>query len=173
MFSALSDSARGGFRTACNRNGTAIGTHAPNVSQARLHPFVPAVFRWQQILNPIGMRGASHRKQQTSENMKPTILTTCNASRRDSFDPAMCSHRVSPIANYHYHSVTFESFRANCGRTSVRSFWNITGDYLKSEARHDFLGEAALFAVVVITAFLPLISNAHALMEFVRAMGNY
>jgi hypothetical protein len=55
----------------------------------------------------------------------------------------------------------------------VRSFWNITGDYLKNEARHDFLGEAALFAVAVITAFLPLISNAQALMGFVRAIGNY
>jgi hypothetical protein len=119
------------------------------------------------------MRGASHRKQQTSENMKPTILTTCSARRRDSFDPAVRSHRVSPIANYNYHSVTFESFRANCGRTSVRSFWNITGDYIKNEARHDFLGEAALFAVVIITAFLPLISNAPALMEFARAIGNF
>ena len=105
--------------------------------------------------------------------MKPTILTTCNASRRDSFGPAMRSRHMSLIANYNYHAVTFESFRANCGRTSVRSFWNITGDYLKNEARHDFLGEVALFAVVVITAFLPLISNAHALMEFVRAIGNY
>jgi hypothetical protein len=105
--------------------------------------------------------------------MKPTILTTCNASRRDSFDPATRNRRMSQIADYNYHSATFESFRANCGRTSVRSFWNITGDYLKNEARHDFLGEAALFAVVVVTAFLPLISNAHALMEFVRANGNY
>lgn len=105
--------------------------------------------------------------------MKPTILTTCKASRRGSFDPAMGSRHGSPIANHNYHSVTFEGFRANCGRTSVRSFWNIAGDYLKNEARHDFLGEAALFAVVVVTAFLPLISNAHALMEFVRAIGNY
>lgn len=85
----------------------------------------------------------------------------------------MRSRHMSLIANYNYHAVTFKSFRASCGRTSVRSFWNITGDYLKNEARHDFLGEAALFAVVVITAFLPLISNAHALMEFVRAIGNY
>jgi hypothetical protein len=119
------------------------------------------------------MRGASYRKQQTPETMKPTILTTCNASRRHSFDPAMSSRRMSLIANYNYNSLTFESFRANCGRTSVRSFWNITGDYLKHEARHDFLGEAALFAVVIVTAFLFLISNAHALMEFVRAIGSY
>jgi hypothetical protein len=105
--------------------------------------------------------------------MKPTISTTCKASRRDSFDSAIRSRHGSPIANHNYHSVTFEGFRANCGPTSVRSFWNITGDYFKNEARHDFLGEAALFAVVVVTAFLPLISNAHALMEFVRAIGNY
>jgi hypothetical protein len=105
--------------------------------------------------------------------MKPTILTTCKASRRESFDSTMGSRHGSPISNHNYHSVTFEGFRANCGPTPVRSFWNITGDYLKNEARHDFLGEAALFAVVVITAFLPLISNAHALMGFVRAIGNY
>ena len=106
--------------------------------------------------------------------MKPTILTACNASRRrDAINPAMRSRHTSLIANYNYHSATFESFRANCGWTSVRSFWNITGDYLKNEARHDFLGEAALFAVIVVTAFLPLISNAHALMGFVRAIANY
>jgi hypothetical protein len=55
----------------------------------------------------------------------------------------------------------------------VRSFWNITGDYLKKRSAPRFLGEVALFAVVVITAFLPLISNAHALMGFVRAIANY
>jgi hypothetical protein len=108
-----------------------------------------------------------------SEIMKPTILTTCNAGRRDSFDPATRRPRMSSIANYNYHSVVFEDFRANCGRTAVRSFWNITGDYMKNEARNDFLGEAALFAVIIITALLPLISNAHALMGFVRAIGNF
>jgi hypothetical protein len=105
--------------------------------------------------------------------MKPTLLTTRKARRGDSFDPELGSRHGSPIANHNYHSVTFEGFRANCGPTSVRSFWNITGDYLKNEARPDFLGEAALFAVIVITAFLPLMGNAHALMEFVRAIGNY
>ena len=105
--------------------------------------------------------------------MKPTILTTCKASRRDSFDPEVDSRHRSPIANHNYNSITFEAFRANCGPTSVRSFWNITGDYFKNEARQDLLAEAALFAVVVVTAFLPLISNAHALMGFVRALGNY
>jgi hypothetical protein len=105
--------------------------------------------------------------------MKPTLLTAVNVSRQDSFDPAMRRDRRWPMTDYNYHSVALESFAANCGRSSVRSFWNITGDYLKNEARHDFLGEAALLGVIVITALLPLISNAHALMEFVRAIGNY
>jgi hypothetical protein len=105
--------------------------------------------------------------------MKPTILTTSNAGRRDSFDPSTRRPRLASIANYNYHSVVFEDFRANCGRTLVRSFWSIMDDYLKNEARNDFLGEAALFAVIVVTAFLPLISNAHALIGFVRAIGNF
>jgi hypothetical protein len=105
--------------------------------------------------------------------MKPTLLTALNASRHDSFDSSMRRDRRWPMTDHNYHSVALESFRANCGRTSVRSFWNITGDYLKNEARHDFFGEAALFGVIVITAVLPLISNAHALMEFVRAIANY
>jgi hypothetical protein len=104
--------------------------------------------------------------------MKPTILTTCKASRRDSFDPAMGSRHGSPISNDNYHSVTFEGLRANCGRASVRSFWNITGDYIKTKHGRIFPANA-LFAVVVITAFLPLISNAHALMGFLRALGNF
>jgi hypothetical protein len=40
-------------------------------------------------------------------------------------------------------------------------------------SHHDFLGEAELFAVIVLTAFLPLINNAHALLEFVGAIGNF
>jgi hypothetical protein len=105
--------------------------------------------------------------------MKPSILTICEGSRRGSFDAAKSSRYMPLSASCNYHSVTFESFRANCGRSPVRSFWNITGDYLKNEARQDFLGEAALFAVIVITALLPLINNTHALMGFVRAIGNY
>jgi hypothetical protein len=41
--------------------------------------------------------------------MKPTMLTTCNASRCDSFDPAMRNCRESLIVNYHYHSVAPQS----------------------------------------------------------------
>jgi hypothetical protein len=104
--------------------------------------------------------------------MKPIPMTTCDASRRDSFDH-MTRRPRSPITDYNYHSVSLGRSSANYARGSARSFWNIAGDYFKNEARRDFLGEAAFFAVIVVTAFLPLISNAHAVMEFVRAISNY
>jgi hypothetical protein len=92
--------------------------------------------------------------------MKPTSLT-------------LHKNRRSPLTDYNYHSVALESFNSNCARLSPRSLWDIGRNYFKNAARYDFLGEAGLFAVIVLTAFLPLINNAHALVEFVRAMGNF
>jgi hypothetical protein len=115
---------------------------------------------WREILNPFGMRGASHGKQQPIETMKPTPLT-------------LRGNRRSPITDYNYHSIVLEGSNSNCVRASAPSFRNISRNYFKNEARHDFLGEAALFAVIVFTAFLPLINNAHALVEFVRAISNF
>ena len=103
--------------------------------------------------------------------MKPTF-STISSLRRDSFDGARCGSRYSLVTDYNYHSVAFEESSARYARNRARSFWNITGDYFKNEARYDFWGEAALWAVLTITAFLPLISNARAVMEFMRAIGN-
>ncbi len=77
------------------------------------------------------------------------------------------------MTDYNYHSTALEGFNTNCRRVSGRSLWQISRNYFKNEARHDFLGEAALFAVVILTAFLPLISNAHALVESARAIGSF
>ncbi len=77
------------------------------------------------------------------------------------------------MTDYNYHSTALEGFNTNCGRVSGLSLWEISRNYFKKEARHEFLGEAALFAVVILTAFLPLINNAHTLVEFVRAISNY
>jgi len=119
--------------------------------------------------------GAAHLigNNKLLETMKPTPLTTYKESRRDSFDLAVGKRSRAPITDYNHHSVAFEESRTHHVRNPARSFWNITGDYFKNEARQDFFGEATLFAVLAVTAFLPLISNAHALMEFLRAIGNY
>ena len=104
----------------------------------------------------------------TSQKMKPLTLTA--QRRRDSFDPALNKYRRSPITDYNYQSVAFGEFGGRFVYNSPRSFWNIAGDYLKDEARHDFQAEALLFAFISITAALPLINNVHALIEFVRAI---
>ena len=105
--------------------------------------------------------------------MKPTFPTLISSRRGESFDGCNCRSRRSPLTDYNYHSIAFEGSSAPYVHARSRSFWNITGDYYKSEARQDFWGEASLWAVFALTAFLPLISNAHAVMEFVRAISSY
>jgi hypothetical protein len=105
--------------------------------------------------------------------MKPTFLTITTSLHRDSFDGGKRRNPRAPLTDYNYHSVAFEKSSARYLRNRARSFWNITGDYFKNEARYDFWGEAALWAVLTLTAFLPLITNAHAVMEFVRAISSY
>jgi len=104
--------------------------------------------------------------------MKPTFSTITNSLRRDSFELSVNKRPRAPLTDHNYHSVAIEEAGARYVRKCARSFWNITGDYFKNEARYDFWGEAALWAVLTITAFLPLISNARAVMEFMRAIGN-
>ena len=105
--------------------------------------------------------------------MKPTFPTIISSPRRDSFEYSVRKRPASPITDYNYHSIAFEGSSARYAPIRARSFWNITGDYFKNEARQDFWGEASLWAVLALTAFLPLITNAHAVMEFVRAIGSY
>ena len=102
--------------------------------------------------------------------MKPIPLTTYNYRQRDSFDRAVSKRNRPPITDYNYHSGAFEDLRAHYAPVHARSFWSITGDYFKREARHDFRSEAALFAIITITAALALINNLHALIEFVRGI---
>ncbi|PYJ66698.1 MAG: hypothetical protein DMF28_09750 [Verrucomicrobia bacterium] len=104
--------------------------------------------------------------------MKPTFPIISSA-RGESFDGGKRKSRRSPVTDYNYHSVAFEESSARYASARARSFWNITGDYLKNEARHDFWAEAVLWAVLTLTASLPLISDAHAVIEFIRAIGSY
>jgi hypothetical protein len=105
--------------------------------------------------------------------MKPTPLTTSQDRRRHPFDRAARKSRRSPITDYNYHSVAFAGSSRRYSRNPHPSFWKITGDYLKDEARHDFQSEGMLFAAITITAALPLINNVHALIEFLRAITSH
>jgi hypothetical protein len=105
--------------------------------------------------------------------MKPTFPTIIRSRCRESLGGSKCRSRRSPVTNYNYHSIAFEGSSAPYARAGARSFWNITGDYYRTEARQDFWGEASLWGVLALTAFLPLISNAHAVMGFVRAISGH
>jgi hypothetical protein len=53
----------------------------------------------------------------------------------------------------------------------VPSFLNISRDYFRNEARHDFASEAALFAMILITAAVPVVSGVYSVIELCRAFG--
>src|SRR5436190_23957268 len=105
--------------------------------------------------------------------MKPIHLTTPDHSRCDLFVPMGRERHRMLVTDYSYHSVAFGGSSGRYTRYPSRSFWKIAGDYLKDEARHDFQSEGMLFAVITVTAALPLINNVHALIEFVRALTSH
>lgn len=100
--------------------------------------------------------------------MKPKIETVDRTKTRDSFAPR--ADHPFPLTDCNYHSVALGGYSNGCARAEVPSFLNISRDYFKNEARHSFAGEAAFFAMIVLTAAVPLVSNAYALADFIRAI---
>ena len=74
-----------------------------------------------------------------------------------------------PKTDCNYRAVTLTGSCAK--RVNAPSFWKIGDDYFKTEASHDFAGESAVFAVIVMTVAVALLSSASALHDFVRAIG--
>lgn len=75
----------------------------------------------------------------------------------------------SRLIDCNYRPMTLDGFRGRCVTTRTPRFWNISGQYFQNEARRDFLVEAVCFAIVVITAAVPLVSAANAVVELCRA----
>jgi hypothetical protein len=61
-------------------------------------------------------------------------------------------------------------YHARCARIEAPSFRDISRQYFQKEARRDFVGEALLFAIMIVLATAPLLSTASALSEFCRAI---
>jgi hypothetical protein len=89
--------------------------------------------------------------------MKPTSIVT--------------HHTSFPLTDCNYYSVTLSGHCGRCVKPVVQSFRNISRQYFQKEARHDFVGEAILFAMLMITAAVPLVSAAYAVTELCRAFG--
>lgn len=96
--------------------------------------------------------------------MKPTLLLKTNAAKTPS--------RNFPAVASHYQLVTLPKFGSgNCACPKLPAFRQISGDYFRNEARGEFRRELIAFAAIVVTAAVPMISNAHALSDFLRAIG--
>ena len=94
------------------------------------------------------------------------------AAGDDSGGARVCYGRNFPKTDFNYHNASLAGCGARCGATfRAPSFRDISRDYLNREARNNFLIEAALFAMIVITAALPLLNGAHALAGLVRSLG--
>jgi hypothetical protein len=100
--------------------------------------------------------------------MKATIEQN-KVSRRG--DLAQKNGATFPIVDSNYHAVVLPSYRGGCLRPKFSSFRNISGEYFRSEARHEFCAEALAFLAIVITAAVPILNNMHALADFLRAIG--
>jgi hypothetical protein len=89
--------------------------------------------------------------------MKPTFTTT----REKRF----------PLIECNYHSVTVSGYMGRCVKPTAPSFRDISRLYFEKEARHDFFGEAVLFAILVVAATVPMVSGAYAIIQLCRAFG--
>ena len=100
--------------------------------------------------------------------MKPKIETVNRTKTRDSFAPR--ADHPFPLTDCNYHSVALGGYSNGCARAEVPSFLNISRDYFKNEARSMFATEAAFFSVIVVTAAVPLINTAMAMVHLVRSV---
>lgn len=102
--------------------------------------------------------------------MKPTSQFN-NSLGRDGFTVTSATRtRRAPVTDYSFQPTSVDQFHSHCGGERVAPFRSISGDYFKHEARQTFLGESMLFAVIIFTATVPLISSARELLHLVGAL---
>ena len=87
--------------------------------------------------------------------MKPTIHL--NQRHGQSMPKTDCNYHVG-------------SMPSRGGRFRSASIRDVSHDYFKNEARSTFATEAAVFSVIVMTAAVPLIYTAMALVHLVRSV---
>jgi hypothetical protein len=93
--------------------------------------------------------------------MKPTTQTIDQGRRRT-------SRRPFPVTDFSYQTIALDGYSGRCARTSVPSFRQISRDYFAGEDRHYFLAETFVFAAIMLTAAVPLVNGAHAVLNLIR-----
>jgi hypothetical protein len=80
------------------------------------------------------------------------------------------SVRKFPIVDFNYHSIMF-GHSGCCGREVRPAFYTLSRDYFNTEARRDFLAEAAVFGGIMAMAVFPILTGVHAMIDLVRVLG--
>jgi len=75
-----------------------------------------------------------------------------------------------PITDCNYHAVALGGYSGRCAKVAP-SFLNISRDYFKTEARHQFVEEAVYFAMMIVTTGVALGTSAYAIIQLCRAFG--
>jgi len=100
--------------------------------------------------------------------MKPTIQFN-EKSRRNLTDREFRKGSPLPKTDYSFQAASVTNGGGRCFGAPRPSFRAISQEYFKNEEPRSFAGEAAMFVVIVITAALPIINSASALMHLVRS----
>ena len=99
--------------------------------------------------------------------MKPTIQFN-EKSRPDLNDRELRQGSPLPKTDYSFQAASVTN-GGRCFGAPRPSFRAISQEYFKNEEPRSFAGEAALFVVIVLTAALPMISSASALLHLVHS----
>ena len=94
--------------------------------------------------------------------MKPTNLTS-NLRR------GVSATRQFPNTDYSFHAPIIHGSCGTCTSVPSQSFWRFSRDYFGAESQRNFVIEASVFALIAITAALPIIQNARAMSSLVSA----
>ncbi|HVI81926.1 MAG TPA: hypothetical protein VM717_04205 [Chthoniobacterales bacterium] len=89
--------------------------------------------------------------------MKPTTVTHKNAKK-------------FPFVDYDYQAATLKNLSGCCARTSSKSLRDISRNYFDSEAKYDFLSNAAIFGALITVAAAPIIAGVSAVIELCRTL---
>ena len=93
--------------------------------------------------------------------MKPTTPTDKNA-------------RQTPFVDFQYQQSNLENFAGHCAKTSTsKSLRDISRDYFDTEAKHDFLSDAAIFGTLIATAAVPIIAGLSAVIHLCQTLPLY
>ena len=102
--------------------------------------------------------------------MKPTIQS--NEKSRRSFGEIDAPRGVSfPKTDYGYQATSMPDMGGRRFGSRQPSFRSISQDYFKYEVPPTFVGEVALFSVIVVTAAVPIMASVGAILHLVRSFG--